>query len=125
GRPRASNSLVCCVSNGVTEWAAAVCELSKAYFAMTFLSSSPTTSATQSDLFGAFIPFMGFASSPKTEAGGSSSRGRVPTSEAPSFPADGRACLPILPQRPSSLGGERYRRRRSRLQYEIGVIYDK
>jgi hypothetical protein len=40
-----------------------LCELSKAYFATTFLSSSPPTPATQSGLCGAFIPFMGFASS--------------------------------------------------------------
>jgi hypothetical protein len=33
------------------------------FFKMTFASSSPTCPATQSGLFGAFIPFMGFASS--------------------------------------------------------------
>src|SRR5262249_52205488 len=38
-------------------------ELSKGYSATTFLSSSPTCPATQSGLCGAFIPFMGFASS--------------------------------------------------------------
>jgi len=40
-----------------------LCDLSKGYFATTFLSSSPPTPATQSGLYGAFIPFMGFASS--------------------------------------------------------------
>ena len=40
-----------------------VTKLSKGYFATTFLSSSLTCPATQSGLFGAFIPFMGFASS--------------------------------------------------------------
>jgi len=40
-----------------------LCDLSKGYFATTFLSSSPPTPATQSGLFGAFIPFTGFASS--------------------------------------------------------------
>ena len=38
-------------------------ELSKGYFATTFLSSSLTCPATQSALCGAFIPFTGFASS--------------------------------------------------------------
>src|SRR5262249_35555081 len=35
-----------------------LCDLSKGYFATTFLSSSPPTPATQSGLCGAFIPFM-------------------------------------------------------------------
>src|SRR6516165_986482 len=40
-----------------------LCDLSKGYFATTFLSSNLTCPATQSGLYGAFIPFMGFASS--------------------------------------------------------------
>ena len=47
-----------CASHVAARNSAGSPEICARYFATTFLSSSPPTSATQSGLFGAFIPFM-------------------------------------------------------------------